>query len=428
MRNSRIILPSARSTGLSARVASGVTVVLAIAQVACSGSGSTTGGGGDAAATAKAGTNSAAAAGAVPTNFTLTAAQQARVHVVTAAPSTFQPVIEVTGTVEFNGDHSTSVLSPVSGPVTRLLVEPGRQVSKGAPLATVTSPDFASAVAAYRKAQTTTQNLQRIATQDEQLFKTDAIARRDVDQAQADASAAVADEQAALEQIRALGIDPASVSRGASGGQGGLAASAVIRAPISGTVVERMINPGQLLQAGTTPAFTIADLSTVWVMANVFETDLSAVHNGESATVTTDATSAPFSGTVDYVSAFVDSSTRATAVRLVAHNRKDLLKRGMYVRVAIASDRSRTGILLPAAAVLRDDENLPFVFVAVPTVKSTAADSQSVARDAPATSYARRRITLGAHVGDRYEVLSGLTAGDRVVTEGALFLQFAESQ
>lgn len=356
-------------------------------------------------------------ASARPSLLTLTPAQQARIHLVTAAPTSFQPSVQTTGTVVFNGDRSTQVLSPVSGPVARLLVQPGTSVSKGTPLATVSSPDFAAAVAAYRKAVATAQNAQRIADQDVQLFKTDAIARRDVEQAQTDAAAANADREAALEQVRSLGIDPAAVAEVRANPS--LAnVPAYIRAPISGVVVERLINPGQLLQAGTTPAFTVADLSTMWVMANVFESDLASVHKGEAVTVTTDASPYPFQGHVDYVGAIVDSGTRATNVRVVVDNHADLLKRDMYVRVEIHSDRPRTGILVPEAAILRDDENLPFVFVATDSTTPRGASH----------GYARRRVTLGAHVGNQYEITAGLTPGDRVVAEGALFLQFAESQ
>ncbi|MDQ2891147.1 MAG: efflux RND transporter periplasmic adaptor subunit [Gemmatimonadota bacterium] len=351
------------------------------------------------------------AAAQKPTDLTLTPDQQARIHIDTASMSNYTPSVSTTGTVDFNGDHSTQVLSPVSGPVTRLLVQPGAQVSRGTPLATVSSPDFAAAIGGYRKAVAAASNLQRIADQDVQLFKTDALSRREMDQAQTDASAAAADRESALEQIRALGINPNALS-----GAGGVAASnvpGVIRAPISGTVVQRLISPGQLLQAGNTPAFTIADLSTVWVMANVFEADLAAVHKGETATVTSPVSTTPFQGTVDYVGALVDSATRATSVRIVVKNRSDLLKSGMYVNVTIRGDGTRSGILVPNDAVLRDDENLPFVFVATGEGK--------------ATRYARRRITLGQQIGGSYQVQSGLRSGDRVVAEGALFLQFAES-
>ncbi|MES2356805.1 MAG: efflux RND transporter periplasmic adaptor subunit [Gemmatimonadota bacterium] len=356
--------------------------------------------------------NTATPASAKPSNLTLTAEQQGRIHLDTIAPSKFYSSVSTTGTVAFNGDRSTQVLSPVSGPVTRLLVQPGTVVARGAALATVSSPDFAAAVGSYRKAVASATNLQRIADQDAQLFKTDALSRRDLEQAQTDAASAIADREAALEQIRSLGIDPAVIANATNGGSTG-AIPGVIRAPIAGTVVERLITPGQLLQAGATPAFTIADLSTVWVMANVFESDLASVHKGEHVTVTSAVSPTPFDGTVDYVGALVDSSTRATSVRLVVRNRDDLLKRDMYVNVAIRANRQKSGILAPVSAVLRDDQNLPFVFVAT--------------GNSPNVQYARRSVTLGARIGDDYEVLSGLNAGDRVVAEGALFLQFAES-
>lgn len=356
--------------------------------------------------------NAAVPASAKPSNLTLTPDQQARIHIDTIATSKFYPSVATTGTVAFNGDRSTQVISPVSGPVTKLLVQPGTVVSSGTPLATVSSPDFAAAIGGYRKAVVTATNLQRIAEQDVQLFKTDALSRRDLEQAQADAASAVADREAALEQIKSLGIDPAVIEKATNGGSTG-AVPGVIRAPIAGTVVERLITPGQLLEAGGTPAFTIADLSTVWVMANVFESDLASVHKGERVTVTSAVSPTPFEGAVDYVGALVDSSTRATSVRLLVRNRDDLLKRDMYVDVSIKGDRQKSGILAPADAVLRDDQNLPFVYVATGS--------------APNLQYERRSVTLGARIGDDYEINAGLKPGDRVVAEGALFLQFAES-
>ena len=352
-----------------------------------------------------------AAAAAKSPNLTLSPEQQSRIGIDTVRTTQYTPSVTTTGTVQFDGDRSTQVLSPVSGPVTRLLVEPGAQVSSGAALATVSSPDFASAVGAYRKAVATATNMQRIADQDVQLFKTDAMSRREMEQAQTDAASAMADREAALAQIRALGINPSALSAGTGAIGGNI--PGVIRAPISGTVVQRLISPGQLLQAGTTPAFTIADLSTVWVMANVFEGDLGAVHKGESVAVSSAVSPTPFAGTVDYVGALVDSATRATSVRLVVRNRADLLKSGMYVDVAIHSDRAARGILVPSDAVLRDDQNLPFVFVV------TGSGAQ--------TRYARRSIVIGSEIGGKYEARAGLNDGDRVVAHGAVFLQFAES-
>ena len=347
-----------------------------------------------------------AAATATKGAFSVTPEQQSRIHLVVATKTSFQPSIEATGTVAFNGDHSTQVLSPVSGPVSQLFAQVGTSVARGTPLASVASPDFAAAIAAYRKAQSSYRNLQRIADQDVQLFKTDAIAKRDVDAAQLEASAAAADRDASLAQLRSLGVNPAAVADGSTN-----AISAVIRAPIEGVVVERNINPGQLLQAGTTPAFTIADLSTMWVLANVFEADLPSIRKGQLATVTSNAMPTTLSGRVDYVAALVDPASRATSVRITVPNHNQLLKKDMYVKVSINSDLTRSGILVPEAAVLRDEQNLPFVFV-----------------ETGKGQYSRRSITLGVHVGSNYEIASGVTPGEKVVAEGALFLQFAESQ
>ena len=180
--------------------------------------------------------------------FTIPAAQRARIHVIPVELSVFRPVVSTTGTVAFNGDHSTQVLAPVSGPVSRILVPLGAQVGRGAALATVSSPDFAAAVSAFRKAENSYRQLSRIAALDEQLFKTDAIAHRDVEQAQTDAAAAAADRDASLQQLHALGVDAATIAAIQTGKSVG-PVEAVIRAPISGTVVEKLINPGQLLQA-----------------------------------------------------------------------------------------------------------------------------------------------------------------------------------
>jgi membrane fusion protein, heavy metal efflux system len=348
--------------------------------------------------------------GAGARNLSLTPAQASRIRVATVTIEPFRPTVQTTGTVAFNGDQSTQVLAPVSGPITRILVNPGSVVHRGDALATVTSPDFAAATAAYRKAESAYRNLQRIADLDAQLFKNDAIPRRELEQAQTDAAAAAADRDAAIEQMRALGVDEASVAS-VRDNRGTAPTQAVIRAPISGTVVEKLVNQGQLIQAGSTPCFTIADLSSVWVMANVFESDLPAVAAGEPATITTGALPTPIAGRVAYVGALVDPASKATAVRILTPNPRGILKRDMLVNVSIRANEGRNGLLIPTSAVLRDDQNLPFIYLALPN-----------------DQYARRRITVGARVDDRYEVTAGIRAGDRIVVDGALFLQFAGSQ
>jgi cobalt-zinc-cadmium efflux system membrane fusion protein len=341
----------------------------------------------------------------------LTPEQRARLEVAPVATTAFRPTTEVTGTVAFNGDISTQVLAPISGPVARVLVEPGARVARGQALAVVSSPDYAADVSNYRKTEATALHLERVAQLDSQLFQNDALARRELEQAQTDAATAAADREAALEQLRALGVDSAGIEtikehRATAGPQG------VVRAPIAGTVVEKLITPGQLLQGGATPCFTIADLSSVWVMAHVFEAELPDVAAGDSADVRlTDDTTRVYHGRVTYVGALVNPDTRATDVRVLTANPREGLKRDMFVRVSIRSRRPRSGLLVPASAVLRDAQNLPFVFVA-----------------APRNAFVRRPVQLGGHVESRLEVTGGLSPGDTVITQGGLFLQFAENQ
>jgi cobalt-zinc-cadmium efflux system membrane fusion protein len=164
------------------------------------------------------------------------------------------------------------------------------------------------------------------------------------------------------------------------------------------------------LQAGSTPCFTIADLSTMWILASVFANDLPDVSIGQPADVITDASRAPIPGKVDYIASLADPGTKAVQVRIVTPNNNHALRRDMFVRVQIKSAAEHHGILVPVSSVLRDEQNLPFVFVVM------------------GKGFGRRRITLGTRVGDTYEVSAGLAAGDQIVAEGALFLQFAETQ
>ena len=352
----------------------------------------------------------ATATSVVASNVTLTAAQRQRVRLESATTSQFRRTIETTGTVGFDNDRATTVLAPISGPAVRLVVSLGAEVKAGDTLAVIDSPDFAAAISGYRKGVATARNARRIADLDEQLFKNDAIARRDVEQAQTDAVNAEADRDAALTQLHSLGVDEQTITNI----QRSLPVTNTwgsIRAPVDGTVVEKLITPGQLLQAGTTPCFTVADLSQMWVMANIFESDLASVQVGDEAEVITGASTNSFAGKVDNISAIIDPNTRAIGVRVAARNPGGVLKKQMYVRVLIHSSHEVNGILAPVSAVLRDSENLPFVYVSRPD-----------------GGFERRALTLGSRVGDRYAITSGLQAGDPVVVDGGLFVQFLQNQ
>jgi cobalt-zinc-cadmium efflux system membrane fusion protein len=343
-------------------------------------------------------------------NVRLTAAQRQHIQLYTVTLSKFRRTIETTGAVDFDNDQATSVLAPFSGPVSRLLVSQGDEVAKGQALAIVDSPDFATAVSAYQKALATARTNRKLADLDKDLVEHNGVSQREYEQAQTDATNAEADRDAALRALIALNV-PAEAIKAIEQGRPLEHIGGPIRSPVAGTVVERLITPGQLLEAGTTACFTVADLSRVWVLARLFGSDLSAVSVGDPAEVVTGIDAHNFPGKVDRISALVDPDTRAVTVRVVAENPHRALRKQMYVRVLLHSRDESTGFLAPASAVLRDDENLPFVYV---------AESDS--------SFARRHITLGSQVAERYEVPAGLRAGDQVVVAGGLFVQFMQSQ
>ena len=344
------------------------------------------------------------------TNLKLTDAQLQRISLYTVAPSSFRKTIETTGIVDFDNEQATGVLAAFSGPVSRLLVAPGDRVKRGDPLALVDSADFASAISTYRKAIATARTARKLADLDKDLFAHQGIPQKEADQAETDAINAEADRDAALQALVSLDVDPQAITD-IQQGRPAARVQGVIRAPIAGTVIERLITPGQLLQAGTTPCFTIADLSRVWVMAQIFGPDIASVSLGAAADVVTGIGTTTLPGTVGNVAAQVDPNTRSVAVRVVTNNPGEILKKQMYVRVRIHARQDSTGTLVPVSAILRDDENLPFVYVA-------QADG----------SFGRQHVTLGDRTGDQYDIAEGVKPGDRIVTDGGIFLQFMQSQ
>jgi membrane fusion protein, heavy metal efflux system len=343
-------------------------------------------------------------------NVHLSDAQRGHIQIFEVQSAAFHRTIETTGVVDFDNDQATTVLAPFSGPVSRVLVALGQQVKKGDALASVDSPDFAAAISAYQKALATAQTNRKLADLDQDLLSHNGVAQREATQAETDAANAEADRDSALQELVSLQV-PAATIKEIQAGHKVARVEGMIRAPVAGTVVERLVTPGQLLDGGTTPCFTVANLSRVWVMAQIFGADLAAVSVGDAAEVNSGIGSKSLSGKVDNIAAQVNSDTRAVAVRVVVENPGDLLKKQMYVRVRLQAREESHGLLIPVSAILRDDENLPFVY-------QLQADG----------SLLRRHVTLGSRTGDTYDIAEGLSGGDKIVVDGALFLQFMQNQ
>jgi membrane fusion protein, heavy metal efflux system len=343
-------------------------------------------------------------------NVRLTKAQRRHIRLYTVVPVGYRRKIEAPGTVDYDNDQATAVVSPFTGPVTHIFVALGQHVAKGQPLALVQSADYATAIGAYRKAVVTAANARRLANADRDLSAHNGISEREAAQAQTDAASAEADRNAALQTLISMGVDRRTIAR-AMAGSSTAGFAGVIRAPVSGTIVDKQVTPGQLLQAGSSTAFTVANLSQVWVLAQIASSDLAQVGLHDAAAINPGNGTGPFHGMIENISASVDPNTRAVVARIVTPNPGDLLKKQMYVDVSIESGQVTSGLLVPVSAVLRDDENLPFVYLALPD-----------------GSFVRRHVTLGYRDSQNYDVTSGLQSADRIVANGAIFLQFMQSQ
>jgi cobalt-zinc-cadmium efflux system membrane fusion protein len=346
-----------------------------------------------------------AAASATPQLFTIPEDQMGHVQVVTVQPATLTRTLRLTGAVAYNAFKTTPVITQVGGPVTRILVVPGEHVTSGQPMLEVSSPDYSQLLDAYLKAADSSRLAEQNYARAQDLYQHHAIAQRDLEQAESDRNQARADLNAAEEGMKILGIkNPATLATSPASAQ------IPVLAPIGGEVVERLVSPGQVVQAGQTQAFTISDLSTVWVLANVYQADLAFVRSGQDVSVETDAYPQAFHGRISYVAPALDPSTRTLQARIVVDNPGEKLKRDMYCTVTVTAGSLANAISVPDASVLRDENNQPYVYVAV-----------------GAHQFGRRDIDIGQSEHGQTQILKGLSPGDRVVGDGSLFLQFANS-
>jgi membrane fusion protein, heavy metal efflux system len=340
-----------------------------------------------------------------PQLFNIPQDQVSHVQVVTVEPGKITRTLRLTGAVAYNAFKTTPVITQVGGPVSRILVVPGEHVREGQPMLEVSSPDYSQLLDTYLKANDSFRLADKNYDRAKDLYDHHAVAERDLQQAESDRNLAQADLNAAEQGMKILGIkNPADLEKAPSSAQ------IPVIAPMSGEVVERLVSPGQVMQAGQTQAFTISDMSTVWVLANVYQADLANVKDGDDVTVTTDAYPDTFHGKISYVSAALDPNTRTLQARIVVDNPGEKLKRDMYCTVTVTAGIVSNAISVPDSAVLRDDENQPFVYVAVGS-----------------NQFGRRSVDIGDSLSGRTQILKGLSPGDKVVGDGSLFLQFANS-
>lgn len=321
---------------------------------------------------------------------------------ISSAPATTAPVgdrLRFPAEIALNANRVAEIVPRVGGRVHTVKSDLGQNVAAGATMAVIESRDLAAAKAAYLSAREKRKLADETVAREERLWKQRISAEQDYLVARQAAATARIDQDAAAQQLRALGLDPGKVSARTSN-----LAEMVVTAPFAGTVIERHVVQGEQVSEGTT-MFRLADLTTVWVMARVPESGLAEVALDRPATVTVRAyPDRTFEGRVTWVGATLDEATRTLLVRVEVDNRDHSLKAGMFAEATLATSDKRPAVIVPIAAI-QEQENTKVVFVVV-------GDNR----------FALRPVQLGARTGDAVEIVAGVEPGEQVVINGGFAL------
>jgi cobalt-zinc-cadmium efflux system membrane fusion protein len=308
------------------------------------------------------------------------------------------------GKIAVNGDRSTPVFSPYSGRITRVIAGMGDNVRAGQALATIEASEFAQAQSDLATALAQLKLARNNETRKHALYDARGGSMADWLQSQADLSTAEAGLRSVRNRLRILGYSEQAIDAMASDEHPG--ALAQIVAPISGVIVDRQLGPGQYAQAGAlSPVFTIADMSSVWMVGNVREADAGHIRRGQTVEVGVLAyPDRTFTAHVIYVAPTIDPNTHRLTVRAVIDNADGALKPEMFASFRILTSEGTQAPAVPASAVVYE------------------GDSAHVWVLQSADVLAIRPIHTGRASDGLVEVLDGLQPGERVVTRGSLFI------
>jgi len=364
--------------------------------------------------------------------FAAGAPQLDSIAVETAQPRTVA-IKHVTGRLYWNDETTVRIFTPVFGRVTKVLADIGDPVSVGTPLAELDSPDYALALANARTAVGNLMAADKALQRTKELLAHGAYAQKDLESAEAAYIAALAErdraksvllnygggDQIYSELERALADDRSEAAAGNyTGTNDTLNSRYVVRSLLAGVLVDKSINPGQEIrpdfqlasfQPETTPLFTVSDPTKLWLQVDVAEADLPSLEPGQPLHVYSEAyPGRVFTGTVDKIGDTMDPATRTIKVRGVVANPDKLLKAEMYVTVDMvqATDKlAGAGVEIPASAIFTMD-NQYYLFI-----------------ETSPGHFKRQIVKVGTEQDGKIPVFDGITAGQKVVTEGALLLQ-----
>ncbi|MBU3558438.1 efflux RND transporter periplasmic adaptor subunit [Polynucleobacter sp. Nonnen-W13] len=314
---------------------------------------------------------------------------------------TFVEELRASGRVDFNELFLSRIGANVTGRVSDILAIPGQRVKQGDILAKITSTELTQSQLSYLKAKSASQLADQAANRARILYKEDVIALAELQRREAEASSAKAEFRATNDQLRVQGMDQPSIDR--------LAKSGVIEsinnviATIPGEIVERKINKGQVVQPADA-LFTVADLSTLWAVSEIPESNAYLIHKGQKVTLVIPALrNASIEGVVAHVDSIVNPQTRTVVVRMEVPNKDGLIKPGMLATMMIESQPTER-LLVPSSAVIRED-NHDHVFI----------------REDEDT-YRMVTVKLGPEGKGYRPVISGLKDGQEIAINGAFHL------
>ncbi len=319
---------------------------------------------------------------------------RARLRVERVEPRSVRRSLDAPAELEADPARLARVTAPLPGRIVQLFVRFGDSVQKGQPLLELDSPDLVAAQTDFLRAKSALAQSQRTLLRQQDLRQAGIGAVREVEQAQTDHDLAHSELERATLRLKLLGIDPGALGR-----------PLLVRAPLTGRIVEYKVAPGEYRNDLADPLMTIADLSLVWVTASVQEKDIRRVAPGEDAQVTLGAYPGEvWTGKVLFVGDLLRPETRTIPVRVALANDDRRLRPGMFGSTRFTESAAPELVVPPAAVVLLGDASFVFVEVA-PLV------------------FERRRVTPGAVIEGLSLISHGLRAGERIVVENAILLQ-----
>jgi membrane fusion protein, heavy metal efflux system len=317
----------------------------------------------------------------------------------------FEVLKTAVGTIGFNENMLVQVFSQYPGKILKALYNVGDDVKKGDVLFTIDSPDLLQAESTLLASAGVLELQKRILARATGLLRAGGSAQKDIDQATSDQQTAEGNFKAAMNSVRIFGKSDAEIEQIFHDRK--VDSTLVVPSPIDGRVVTRNAAPGFLTQPGTAPApFSVAGISTMWMIANVIETDAPAYKVGQPVEVRVPAyPDKVFKGHVTTVGSIIDPNTHRQLVRSEIEDPEHLLRSGMYASFIIRVGGPLRSLAVPADGVVREGDGTITVWV--------TKDSRH---------FIKRTVSIGARQNGWVQILDGLQPGETVVTEGAVFL------